>query len=208
MRKFLMLMIVASLGLAGLAHAQCNPDPNEIGIFWSENCDACQNCLNYIGGPAYAYVVLMNPTQPGGVLGFEFSLTNADGSGFISPPAVFLVGYYLPPGSINVDSAPDFIVGIAAPLPWSPCITLVTIDMLVFDPTPWCFGVKPILYPSIPGHMVYADGADPGNLLPMYPNNGPDATDYAMACLNSPDCPPDPISSEETSWGSLKSLYR
>ncbi len=210
MRNFLILMAVASLGLAGLANAQCNPDPNEIGIFWSENCQACENCLDFVGGPTSAYVVLMNPSQPGGVSGYEFSLTNDDGSPFAPPigSSIFIGGYFLPPSAINVDTAPSFIVGVAAPLAWNPCITLVQIDILVFSPHPWCFGVKPIIFPSIPGHMAYADGFDPGLILPMYPITGPDATDYKMACLNSPDCPIEPVATEESSWGSLKSLYR
>jgi len=209
MRKFLMLMAVASLGLAGLANAQCNQDPNEIGIFWTQECGDCVNCLHFYGGPTTAYVVLINPTQAAGVSGFEFCLTNADGSTFMAPPGDFITGYTYPPGAINAHTEPCFAVGVASPIPWSPCITLITINLLIFDPGAWCFGVKPASPASIPGHMAYADGANPGLLLPMYPNNGPtDPPDYTMACLNSPDCPPDPIAVEDSSWGSLKSLYR
>jgi len=208
MKTLLLLMAMATLIVAGPAQAQCNPDPNEIGIFWEPDCGNCLNCIDFIGGELTAYVVLINASQPGGVHGFEFSLTNADGSTFMPPPMDFVISYNLPPGGINVDTAPDFIVGIATPLPWSPCITLISISMLVFAPESWCFGVRPISFPSIPGHMAYADGADPGNLLPMYPNTGPDAPDYMMACLNSFDCPTGPVATENSSWGTLKSLYR
>lgn len=208
MKSLLLVLVLASVGLAGMAQAQCNPDPNEIGIFWDQDCANCQNCLNYIGGMVSAYVILINCTQPAGILGFEFQLTNADGSDFLPPLSTFIVDYQLPPTAINIDAGPRFIVGLGVPLPQSPCMTLVSITMLVLDASAWCFGVKPVDIPSIPGQMVIADGADPGLLLPIYPNTGPDATDYQMACLNSPDCPPGPVAIEESSWGSLKSLYR
>jgi hypothetical protein len=208
MKTLLVLIAVISLGLAGLANAQCNTDPDEIGIFWTQACENCITCLDFFNGPTQAYVILINSTQPGGVGGFEFSLTNADGSLFAPPPADFVTTYTLPPGAINVASAPDFVVGLATPTPYSPCIILVTIDMLIFDPAPWCFGVKPFITPSIPGHMAYVPYDDPSFLLPMYPNTGPGVTDYTMACLNDPNCPPGPIATEETTWGTLKSLYR
>jgi hypothetical protein len=205
------ILLVALLGLfipAGTS-AQCNEDPNEIGIFWTEDCTECQNCLHFIGGIVSAYVVLANPTQPGGVGGFEFCLVDADGSEPTPPPSsIFLLNSIYPPGAINIWNPPCYAVGLATPLPWSPCITLVTIDMLVVGAEPWCFGVAPGDPASIPGHMAYADGADPGNLVIMWPNNGPDAGDFAMACINHPDCPPYPVLEEDTSWGNLKSLYR
>lgn len=208
MKTLLVLIAVISLGLAGMANAQCNTDPDEIGIFWSQDCETCQNCLNFVGGATQAYVILINSTQPGGVGGFEFSLTNADGTTFMPPPNDFVATYTLPPGAINVATPPDFVCGLASPAPWSPCITLVTIELLIFDSAPWCFGVKPFHAPSIPGQMAYVPYDDPSFLIPMYPNTGPEVTDYTMACLNSADCPPGPIATEERSWGTLKSLYR
>jgi hypothetical protein len=210
MNKHLGLIVVlATLGLAGMASAQCNPDPNEIGIFWTEDCGECVNCIQFIGGITTAYVVLANVTQPGGVHGYEFCVVDADGSSPTPPPAsIILLNYHYPPGGINVWDPPCFAVGLSAPIPWSPCITLLRIDMLVIGPEPWCFGVGPTDQPAIPGHMAYADGADPGNLLIMYPNTGPDASSFAMACINDPMCPPYPVDLQETSWGTLKSLYR
>lgn len=207
MKLLLLLMALASVGLAGLAQAQCNPDPNEIGIFWTQDCGECMICADFIGGIITAYVVLANPTQPGGVHGFEFCLVNADGSDLMPPSSIIILNYSIPPG-VNVWAPPCFAVGLASPLPWSPCVTLVTINFLVIGPEPWCFGVAPSEPASIPGHMAYADGGDPGNLLIMWPNTGPGAANFAMACLNEPNCPPYPVAIEDTSWGSLKSLYR
>lgn len=208
MRNILVMLALASLACWGLANAQCNPDPNEIGIFWSSDCGDCQNCLDFLGDITTAYVVLANITQPGGVGGFEFCLTNADGSTFAPPPMDFIFGYTLPDNGWNAVTPPCFAIGMAAPLPASPCIILLSVDILVFDSESWCFGVKPFEPASIPGQMAYADGIDHGLLIPMNPNTGPGAPDYSMACLNSPDCPPEPVAVEESSWGSLKCFFR
>ncbi|MEN8007814.1 MAG: hypothetical protein ABFS42_12415 [Candidatus Krumholzibacteriota bacterium] len=208
MKIILLFVAIAALGLTGLAHGQCNTDPNEIGIFWDQDCTTCTNCLYFTGGPAYAYVILINCTQPAGISGFEFCLVNADGTAFLPTPGNFISGYTYPPGAINAHTEPCFAVGLASPMPSSPCMTLITINLLIFGVDPWCFGVMPSVPASIPGHMAYADGANPGLLLPMYPNTGPGATDYAMACVNSPICDQHPVGVEESSWGSLKSLYR
>ena len=91
MKKCLGLIVVlATLSLAGMGHAQCNPDPNEIGIFWTEDCNECMNCIHYVGGIITAYVVLANVTQPGGVAGFEFCVVDADGSSPTPPPGSIL----------------------------------------------------------------------------------------------------------------------
>ncbi len=124
MRKLLLLLAMGLLVSSVQANAQCNPDPNEIGIFWSADCDACENCLDYIGGLATAYVVLTNLTQPGGIRGFEFCLTNADGSLFLPPFGDFVIAYNLPFNSINVFDPPCFAVGLPQPFPGvpvSPC---------------------------------------------------------------------------------------
>ena len=207
MKKWIVFIALAALCTAGLAHAQCSSDSDEICIFWDPGGVDCINCMTAFGMPVDAYVVLMNPSYASGVGGFEFELTNADGSYFMPPPSDFIMGYIYPPAAINAAAPPVFIVGLGAPIPYSPIITLLTINMLIFDPSPWCFGVKPIDYASMPGHMIYVPGHNPGLLTPMYPCTGPAAPDYGMACLNSSECPP-PIATDKTTWDGLKSLYR
>ena len=207
MKKWLAILTLAFLCTGSLAQAQCFDDPDEICIFWTSDCDQCINCMAYMAGPVTAYVVLMNSSWWSGVSGFEFQLVNANGSGFYPPPSDFIVGYNLPVGGINVSAPPEFIVGLGMPLPPDPCTVLVSIDILVFDPSSWCFGVKPVSVPSIPGQMAYVPGHDPSLLTQMNPCTGINPADYGMACLNSPDCPP-PVATDKTSWDGLKSLYR
>jgi hypothetical protein len=49
MKKLLVLACMASLVMAGQAWAQCNPDPDEICIFFAEDCNACPNCNSFTG---------------------------------------------------------------------------------------------------------------------------------------------------------------
>jgi hypothetical protein len=204
MKKLLVLTCMAALVLAGQAMAQCSSDPNEVCIFFSQDCNACTNCLSIMAAPASAYVILLNGTQAAGVSGYEFCLCNGDGNALTPPANVFVTGYTYPPGAINAATEPCFAVGLATPLAWSPCITMLTVNLLVYAPTTWCFGLKPATPASIPGEMAYADGADPGLLLPMYPCT---AEGCFMACVNNPDCPP-PTAVEPATWGNVKALYQ
>lgn len=210
MKSLLVVPATVSLLVAGVAMAQ-NPDPDEICIVFDYDSGCVNSCISPDIGLFSAYVVLQNASEPSGVSGYEFCLCNEDGSIF-NPPAGFYfpTAYVLPPGSVNVDVPPCFVVGIASPLPWQPCILLVEIQILSVTPpgtVPWCFGVEPYTYSSIPDHMVYAAGNNPGLLLPMYPCTGPDEPSCLMACVNSPDCPP-PIPLEETSWSQIKGFYK
>jgi hypothetical protein len=207
--KRTLLLCLALLFVGTVASAQCHEDPDEICIFFSQDCYACDNCLSYVGGAAVAYVVLMNCSEPSGVLGFEFCLCNEDGSPFAPPvgSSIFTTGYIYPPNTIGTGNPPCFLVGMAMPLPWSPCMTLIGINLLILSPETWCFGVMPFWAPSIPGHMVYAAGDDVGNLKPMYPCTGSEENSCFMACINSPDCPP-PIPVGNAAWGSVKAMYR
>ncbi|MBU8870956.1 MAG: hypothetical protein KOO60_08870 [Gemmatimonadales bacterium] len=207
MKKWLFLLVLGLLGTAGLAQAQCSSDPDEICILWTDDCGNCLNCMSYFGGPVTFYVVLMNCSTYSGLCGFEFQLVNADGSFFMPPPSIFVVSYNIPSYGINVATPPSFQVGLGAPIPWSPCIVLVSVDLLVFDYSSWCFGVKPFVPASVPGEMIYVAGHDPSLLLPMRPCTGSEAPDYGIACLNSQECPP-PVVTDRNSWGSLKSMYK
>jgi len=205
MKKLLLLLLLGSLA-GGNSFAQCHDDPNEICILFLEDCGVCENCLPFVGGPADAYVVLMNSTQPAGVSGYEFCLCNEDGTP-LAPPvgsSIYVTGYGYPPGAINDATEPCFDVWLAMPLPWSPCITLLTIQLLILSPDPWCFGVEPWEFSSIPGHMNYTDGINPGLILPMYSCTGEECY---MACINEPQCPP-PVAAERATWSTVKAMYR
>lgn len=203
-----LLVTLSILCLAGVAVAQ-NPDPDEICIVFDYPVDCVQNCIQTGPAPLTAYVVLQNPSVAGGVGGFEFLLCREGGAPWSVPAGCYEAAMELPPNAVNVSQHPEYIVGLAAPLPQAPCVLLLTMNLLVFCPDCWCFGLQPVTVPSIPGEMAYADGADPGHLLPLAPCTGSDWDSCTMACINCTWCPPDPpINSEGSSWGNVKSLYR
>ena len=184
MRRWIMILTCLALVLPAGALAQCSDGEDEICIFWSTDCYACQNCLSFVGGTAAAYVMFMNASEPSGVSGYEFCLCNEDGSS-LAPPVgstIFITGYTYPYYSINAATEPCFAVGIGTPLPWAPCIQLLGINMIVFSPETWCFGLGPMNPSSIPGEMVYAAGDNPGLLKAMHPCTGPGSNPCFMAC--------------------------
>jgi hypothetical protein len=193
-------------------------DPNNICIIFDYPDECCQNCWPAEGAPfpgsgaLSAYVVLQNCTQPAGVSGYEFCLCRDGGTDFVPPPGCYVTGYTYPPGAINAATEPCFAVGLAIPLPNDGfCTLLLTINLLIFCPDCWCFGVKPSVPSSIPDQMAYADGLNPGLLIPMTPCTCSELVwdPCAMTCINCQFCPPGPpITSEQSTWGVLKSLYR
>ncbi|MFH1842907.1 MAG: hypothetical protein ABIF77_06840 [bacterium] len=208
MKRLVTILAVASLLMVGPVFADCNEDPDEICIVFDYPTSCAQNCISMFGAPLSAYVVIQNPSAAGGVSGYEFMLCREGGAPFVVPPNCYLAGYVYPPNAINVATEPEFIVGLGVPLPQEHCVLLLTINMLIFCPDCWCFGVQPVPSPSIPGAMAYADGADPGNIIPMNPCTGGDWDSCTMACINCEWCPPDPpVDAEHQTWGQLKSLY-
>jgi len=207
-----MLLAVVSLVVSGNALAQCHDDPDEICIIFDYPDECCDNCLPPpVSGIIHAYVVLHNPSTPGGVFGFEFRLCNSGGGQFAPPAGSYVLAYNLPVGCLNVSSPPEFVCGCAAPIPWSTCVLLVDMEILYMSQDCWCFGVEPTFSPSIPDHMAFVDGDDPGHLLPMLPCTGPidgmPQESCTMACINCADCPTGPIGADKSTWGYLKALY-
>ena len=208
MKNSLLFLALVLLFLPALALAQCTTDPDEVGIFWTEDCNECVNCLTATPYIQYtAYVVLLNATDLSGVSGYEFELVNADGS-YFPQPGIVITDWHFPSGYINVLLTPEILVGLPTPIPWSSCITLLSFEFLALSPAPWCFGMKPLeIIPTLPGQMVYYRGDDIGVPVIMHPITGPDAPDYGMACFNGLECPP-PVANDRTTWDGLKSLYR
>lgn len=204
METRLTCLLLAALLCGSGAWAQCSDGLDEICIFWSPDCEECQNCADSTGTQITAYIVLINASHPAGVIGFEFRLVNGDGSIF---PAshVEVLGYQFPPAAINVGTPPEFVVGLAAALPWNSCMTLLTVDLLPLSDDPWCFGLQPPTEGSFPTSMGYAAATDPIEILPLFPCTGDDG--FRIACLNDPGCPP-PVGIETGAWGSIKWLFR
>lgn len=194
MKNLILALVV--LFLATTASAQLDPDTDMMGIYFdSAATSVCEDLPLFV--PSSLYVCLTNASSSSGISGFEFMVT-------ISPPPAIPPTYTLPSGSINVVTPPNFICGLAAPIPWSPSIVMLTIGIIPLDPLPIYFTLGPSV-PSDFGPLVgYAVGNDPGILKSCgYSVSG--AGICAIANLG-PSC--GVVASEELTWGNVKSMFR
>ncbi len=122
-----------------------------LGIFFETS--ATTNTLTlapYV--PHDAYVILREPSDFSGVAGWEAAI-NLVGSGTI-------LDWDLGAGALNVGEAPDFIVGLATPLPWATNVVLARFGFMVTeDEATLLFTVEPTSVPSLAGEMAWVDAA-------------------------------------------------
>jgi len=119
---------------------------------------------------------------------------------------VYVLNWALQGSAINAGTIPEFAVGLAVPLPWQPAINVMTITVGVFAPDPIELWIFPLYMPSIPGVPAYADGADPGNLIPLQQSTGGEPAGDPPVCIINGDCVP--VGTEDATWGTVKNLYR
>lgn len=197
MRRMLALACLASFVLAGGAMAQVDPDPDGIGLYL--DAQGTEYCAEFMGGPITFYLLITNPTV-NGVAGWECHVD------YVIPPGCFETGWTLTGDAINVSTAPDFVVGLGTPLPYSTAITVATFGILVFCPDCTEFNIRAADLPSIPGFPAYVDPDDIGHILPLYKSTGFANPDSPVAQLNCVDCTV--LAGEEATWGKMKALYR
>jgi hypothetical protein len=194
MKKVLLFCTLGTLALAATGVvAQIDPQVNSIGIYGDSA--GTTNCLSPDElGPLDVYLCLTNITDSAGVLGWECKIEWT--------PGFFILGWALHGTAINALDIPEFGVGLAAPLPFAPSITVMTITVGVYTGDPIELFVKPVELPSVPGSASYVGGSDPDTVIALRNSTGnPDNP----SCTINGDCP---VPDEEFSWGFVKSLYR
>ncbi len=129
-----------------------------------------ESYLDIAAGSATVYLVLTDVSRPDGVSGWECHLTGDWGSN----PNIFFAGETLHGQALNVSAFPDYAVGLGTSLPPDPNgnIWLASWNFIFLAQEEMYLYLGPSDRPSIPDHMVYAAGDNPGILLPMYPSSG------------------------------------
>jgi len=190
------LLVVALALMAGQAAAQIDPDPNGLGIYF--DLEASQHSAGVpVFTPFTMYLILTNASAAGGVFGWECTIEYDDTN--------MLVLDWVPTNwSGSVFDPSNFAIGLETPLPWEPAINLMTITAMMLTPDCSWLSIIPYPNPSIPDNIVYVDGADPWNLIPMYQSTG--GPEFPVAGINC-EVPP-PVSAEDFNWGGMKTLYR
>jgi hypothetical protein len=202
MKKLLVLVGLASLVFAGTAMAQIDPDPDGIGLYFDmDGTSVCGEAGT--GMTANIYLAITNASRSAGISGWEAHVVLPDPL----PAGHFVLAWTLFGDGLNLFAPPDFVVGLGSPLPWTPAIVVLNIQMGVFGaPTCIPMALRPANQPSHPGYMVYVNAADFTDIVNLQYSAG---ADYNAPCamLNcGPDC--GVVSDEASSWGSVKSLYR
>ena len=144
------------------------PDENRLGLYFDADLS-----IDHLVAPrapqlVRAYLALLNPTDPAGVIGWECRLTPSAGA--VAGP-ITLAG-----AAIDIDGDPyTFVVGLAdPPLPSSAATLLAEIDYLVFDMTQDLVSIRAeaTATPSLPGLMAWVPASARETLVPMVPVTG------------------------------------
>jgi hypothetical protein len=202
--KKLVVLLLASL-IATSAFAVIDPDPDMMGIYFDLNAD--NNCLTSPSGvPFNAYIVLTNTTAPAinayevgldvvvpaGLGGSLFRLSSTIANGVVSGVDV----------GTNGPLGGDFIVGLASALPAQPALVLHAMQYLPFAAMSIEFYIHETSAPSIPGVYPVVQNANGSILMQVGQSTG--GPEFPVATVNT-DCV---VGVEETSFGSVKSLFR
>jgi len=198
MCRLLPRVILLNLCFAASALAQSDQHPNGIGVYFDSQATIVSATVP-VDESFALYLILTNPSAPGGVAGWELAFHCACQN-------LFLLGYSFAGDGVNIcDPWPDICVGIPPPpLPRAETIVLMTLNFYVLTDACVEYTLTPVEYPSLPGQMSYNDGADLFNLIPLHPSSGDVA--LPVAALNCEG--PPPIRAPKSSWGQTKALYR
>lgn len=196
------------LSLAPAAHAT-----DGLGVYIDQagttNCSAAPAPYSAVT----LYLVAKNVSAPSGISGWECALV------FDPPTFSFPPTYTILNGGLNVFTAPNFQVGLAAPVPFAEAMSLASISILYMGGslkvgmgpcTPSSFGSG--AYPDVPPGPGYALGDNPGELRRLYPSSNVDSgtpLHYWVYYLGVDEpCPGSPVGLEENSWGGVKNLFK
>ena len=158
--------VCGDIACFGQGIANQSGNENLLGIYFD---NGYYDNFAYTYAPAQVvegYLVMSTPSAGGGVLAWESRVE-------VTGPAV-LLNWALSGQAINIGTSPDFVVGLADPLPFAgDNALLATFQCLVIDTsTVTIFRVGPTHIPSVPGQMSWVPGNDPDQLLPMFPYGG------------------------------------
>jgi hypothetical protein len=193
MKKFVTLLLVALF--ASTAFAGLDDGADSFGVYF----DTLGNVNDLDGQPVFTpfnvYLLLMNPVSA--TNGFECTVTPTGAPHFIL--STTLGGM----GAIDVDaSANGFAVGAAADYPTvGGAMLLVTWSFMLQANTPLEFRITKASIPSMTGNLPVVTGD--GILRRCAVASG--SVEAPVAYVNSPN---EPIATEVSSFGNVKSLFR
>jgi hypothetical protein len=194
MKRIAFLLLLIGSAVAAFATEEAAPPTDCLGIYFDP--EGSLYCKEGVLGEIEAYLILTNPSDTTGVMGWECRIEME------VPPGNYFAGFELPTKSINAATPPDFIVGLAECLPYEPTVHLATLKLVVLTSDRWNFYVRPPARSSLAASASYAPCADAGDLKVMYPANS--RWDKPVAWLNGP-C--DRQGPSDKAWQGIKDQY-
>ena len=198
MKKLVVLLLVSLMATS--AFATIDPDDNMIGIYFdgaAEETSATAAVYDHVFG----YVIITNPVSERGSMEFAAVEYNwrLEATPANANAASVTVDLF---GATNFGSSPgDMILGLGEPIPITQNLIVTILDLWLFTGDPIALYLGPIATPSLPfGLPVWEDN---GALVSLGLSTG--GVDIPVATINNGD---GPVAIEETSFGSLKSLFR
>lgn len=198
-------LLAPSAGFAEMVHGS-----SMFGIYTDPAGDFASASHVY-AAPFNAYLVLTNPVNHSFDGGTDTRQVVTNVEAFECrvnfPPALgatlFHLTTTLPPNSIDVGTAPDYVVGLAAPIPVvGGAVTLITWNVMVLDAGTHEYYLGLTEFPSIDGTMAYQDADDPdAPLVSAFPSS----YDFAAPVFSING---GPIAIEGETWGGVKALFR
>lgn len=193
--KKLLVLAGLTLLMASNAMAQLDPDPNGLGVFFSNTLP--NRCESAMPGMKSMYLVATNISQTG-IAGWECKVYCSN------PMWMFLNVVYGGLGPINILTPPDFQVGLGVPMETTPFMVLATLNYFVQDMNAAYFRIGACSIPSTADAVpVYADAADVGNLIAFVSPQADWTLPVAMANVV---CSITDV--QENTWGGVKGLFK
>ena len=194
MKKTAIALLLLTIVLGSAASAEADIWVDLVGIYYdtegSMDCDWSPTV-----GVRHLYLVLLNLTATG-VNGFECQLG-------IEGPAM-MTNFMYPPDAINVATPPTFIVGFGTTVPAvNHKVAVMEFDVIVLNADePTFIFVDAVYFHSLP-EPVPAYLTEEGTVMPLR-----QVTGYPNIPVISFNDHCGGLSTDETSWDALKSLYR
>ncbi len=194
MRTIKTILVSCLISIASMAIAQIDTDPDGIGIYFDEGATQIVATVA-VGESVDAYLIATNPSHPGALSLWEAGVVPRG-------PAIVVGG---PVGGFDMSThmpgnpSYAFAVAMNSPYPTLQAITiLATLGISVYDEGSIGLHVYGGTF-DLPNYRV-DDFYGTDHFL--HPSSG--SSDLPVAMINGPR----PVSSEQTSWGGVKSLFR
>jgi len=195
-KRAFLLLLASIIWSQGTGATPPGSRQDVVGFFFDEEAALpCQDAP--IGSQISAHLLLVHSSAPGGVLGWE-------GRVHISDSHVVVLAAMVRGLAIDVDTYPDYRIGLATPVLWAEAVSLMELRLLVVAQE--CVWIKlgPLPHhPSLSDEMVYVDGGNDRKLIVMRLATG--VAGDPVGGINC-DCP-SMLAEQGRTWGGLKALY-